>query len=335
MNSIVIDKSSKTPIFRQISEYYKGLIQNRGCKEYEKMPSINEVSQKCQIARETVVKAYQELKNQNYIHSVRGKGYFISTLPEDSTLKIMLVIDKLSSYKQSLISGIVNSVGSNNEVNVFFHHFDISVFKMLIENNIGQYTHYVVVPFSHAQIEEVISLIPANSVYILDILPNEIESGFPGIYQDFESDIYKMLITLKDSISQYKSLILIDRPKKTMIPNLINRGFERFCKEHGIKYDILSSASRVKISDGTGYIVVDDNDLIDLLILAKNASKKAGQEFGILSYNESPLKKVVSDGISVISTDFYLMGKKLSEMMLHQRKALLSNKFIFIDRGSF
>lgn len=335
MNDIIINKSSKTPIFRQISDYYIGLIQNGVCKEYDQMPSINEISQKCQIAKETVVKAYQELKDQNYIHSVRGKGYFISALPENSTLKIMLVIDKLSSYKQSLVSGIVNSLGPNHEVNVFFHHFDISVFKMLIENNIGQYTHYVVVPFSHVQIEEVISLIPVNNVYILDILPDEINSRFPGIYQDFETDIYEMLLSLKDPISQYESLTLIDRPKKTMIPNLINRGFKRFCIENNVEFDILSSASQAKISDGVGYIVVDDNDLIDLLILAKESNKKTGQDFGILSYNESPLKKVVSDGISVISTDFYLMGEKLSEMIINQKKELLSNKFIFIDRGSF
>ena len=41
---------------------------------------------------------------------------------------------------------------------------------------------------------------------------------------------------------------------------------------------------------------------------------------GIISYNETPLKKVVENGITTISTDFKAMGKLLANMILENKK---------------
>jgi DNA-binding LacI/PurR family transcriptional regulator len=35
----------------------------------------------------------------------------------------------------------------------------------------------------------------------------------------------------------------------------------------------------------------------------------------VISYNETPMKKYVKEGITVISTDFELMGKKIAEFV--------------------
>ena len=37
------------------------------------------------------------------------------------------------------------------------------------------------------------------------------------------------------------------------------------------------------------------------------------EDYGILSYNDTPMKKFVAGGITVISTDFKLMGQKAAE----------------------
>ena len=42
----------------------------------------------------------------------------------------------------------------------------------------------------------------------------------------------------------------------------------------------------------------------------KHQKLKIGADFGIISYNETPLKKVVENGITAISTDFDAMGKQ-------------------------
>ena len=40
-----------------------------------------------------------------------------------------------------------------------------------------------------------------------------------------------------------------------------------------------------------------------------------GREAGVISYNETPMKKYVKNGITVISTDFELMGQKAAEFV--------------------
>ncbi len=40
-----------------------------------------------------------------------------------------------------------------------------------------------------------------------------------------------------------------------------------------------------------------------------------GKEVGVISYNETPMKKYVKEGVTVISTDFELMGRKAAEFV--------------------
>jgi len=59
-----------------------------------------------------------------------------------------------------------------------------------------------------------------------------------------------------------------------------------------------------------------------------------GQDIGIISYNDTPLKKVVTDGITTISTDFKEMGRILAELILNHKKEQIENKSSLIVRGS-
>jgi DNA-binding LacI/PurR family transcriptional regulator len=80
---------------------------------------------------------------------------------------------------------------------------------------------------------------------------------------------------------------------------------------------------------------VEDADLVSIIQVAKQKRWEIGKDTGILSYNETALKSVISDGISTISTDFNLMGKQMAEMLLNREQKNIENKFIMIDRKSF
>jgi DNA-binding LacI/PurR family transcriptional regulator len=58
-----------------------------------------------------------------------------------------------------------------------------------------------------------------------------------------------------------------------------------------------------------------------------------GDSVGILSYNDTPLKDVF--GISVISTDFKVMGETGAKMLLNREKGVFKVPFNFLDRDSF
>lgn len=75
---IEIDYKDRRPIYEQIKEKLKTLIINGILKENDKIPSVRELAGETAINPNTIQKAYKELENENYIYSVRAKGYFVS-----------------------------------------------------------------------------------------------------------------------------------------------------------------------------------------------------------------------------------------------------------------
>ena len=40
-----------------------------------------------------------------------------------------------------------------------------------------------------------------------------------------------------------------------------------------------------------------------------------GKHVGVIYYNETPLKRIILNGINTISTDFHLMGEKVAQLI--------------------
>ena len=72
-------------------------------------------------------------------------------------------------------------------------------------------------------------------------------------------------------------------------------------------------------------------ELIEKIIAAK---LKVGKDVGVISYNETPLKKIILDGITTISTDFELMGQKTAELVLTNSTAHIAIPFKVTGRNS-
>jgi DNA-binding LacI/PurR family transcriptional regulator len=61
---------------------------------------------------------------------------------------------------------------------------------------------------------------------------------------------------------------------------------------------------------------------------------KIGKDFGVISYNDTALKKIVEGGITTISTDFKAMGAILAKMLIEGSKMQVENKCDLIIRKS-
>ena len=61
---------------------------------------------------------------------------------------------------------------------------------------------------------------------------------------------------------------------------------------------------------------------------------KIGKNIGLISYDDTPIKEILAEGISVISNDFALMGKRAAEMILSKEKGRFVNESKFIKRNS-
>ena len=70
------------------------------------------------------------------------------------------------------------------------------------------------------------------------------------------------------------------------------------------------------IEKGELFINVMEDDLVYLLEKIITLDLKLGRDVGLISYNETPLKKLLLNGITTISTDFNMMGKMAAENVL-------------------
>ncbi|WP_226038576.1 GntR family transcriptional regulator [Aquibacillus saliphilus] len=73
----MIDKSSPIPIYYQLEEYIKKLIESGQLKPGDALPSEREYSDKYGISRMTVRQAILNLVNDRYLYRVKGSGTFV------------------------------------------------------------------------------------------------------------------------------------------------------------------------------------------------------------------------------------------------------------------
>ena len=111
-------------------------------------------------------------------------------------------------------------------------------------------------------------------------------------------------------------------------------GFERFCKNYQFEYEIKSEFIDDSIQKGDVYILPNDRDLVAIIESTTLYKYMIGKDIGIISYNDTPLKKVVAKGITTISTDFSEMGKRLAFMILNNSKENIENESQLILRKS-
>src|SRR5690606_9477974 len=149
---MLVDKSekihtdSRTPKYMQVVHLILDDLDSGKLKIGDRIPSINETSFDFLLSRDTVEKAYNELRDRGIISSVRGKGFYISSTNMGHKLKVLLLFNKLSSYKKIIYYSIIDTLGAQASVDLQIHHYNRSVLEDLLETNLGKYNYYVLAP---------------------------------------------------------------------------------------------------------------------------------------------------------------------------------------------
>ncbi len=81
---IIIQNTSKVPIYEQIEEQIKAAILCDDLKEGELLPSIRQLAKDLKISVITTTRAYAELEQEGYIAVQQGRGCFV--LPKNSEI---------------------------------------------------------------------------------------------------------------------------------------------------------------------------------------------------------------------------------------------------------
>ena len=178
-----------------------------------------------------------------------------------------------------------------------------------------------------------------NEITVLSIFVNPTQFNntddlkkYPAVYQNFVKDIFTALEKGLKRLKKYKKLVLIFPGKKEPIGMVL--GFESFCTTYHFEYEIKSEFIVDSLQKGDVYILPNDRDLVTIIENAALSKLTIGKDIGVISYNDTPLKKVVAKGITTISTNFSEMGIRLAEMILNNTKEKIENESQLILRKS-
>lgn len=331
MKIINIDSQSNLPKYKQIIFSVEVAIAEKRLKRNDKLPSINKVSLEFSISRDTVLLAFDELKKRGIIYSILGKGYYVKSVDFNYEQRFFLLFDELNIFKEDTYNSFKNTIGDKAQIDIFFHHFNIETFKKLINESNGNYSKYIVMPTNLIGAASIIKTLPKNDVYILDQTNKDL-AEYPSVHQNFVKDMYEALLIGKELLSNYQKLILIFPGFKEPIGMV--EGFAKFCNEYSFSNEIIPTFEGRVIQKGEVFIIPSDRHLVNVLEQSKIQNLKIVDDFGIISYNDTPLKKVVENGITTISTDFNMMGALLANMILENRKEQIENECRLIIRNS-
>jgi len=333
---ITVDAQSITPKYLQVVNSVLNAIKEEKLDKGYILPSINDLSYELEISRDTGERAYRHLKNMGVINSVPGKGYFISKTAFRQPLKIFLLFNKLSTHKKIIYDAFSEALGGQAAIDFYIYNNDYSLFKKLLVNKHEDYSYYVIIPHfleGGEKAHEIINTIPKEKLLIMSKLLPGVDGAYAAIYEDFEKDIYHALIKAIDQLKKYRSIQIIF-PEYTYHPREILDGFYHFCQDYAFEYDVIKKPAELKITEGSAYISLMEEDLVTLIKKILENNFEVGKQVGVISYNETPMKQIILNGITTISTDFKMMGKKVAEMILHKSKDHVAVPFYLTLRNS-
>ncbi|MDN3670455.1 GntR family transcriptional regulator [Echinicola jeungdonensis] len=342
---IEIDEASRVPKYQQLVNRISSLIQTGTISKGAKLPSINEISEQLILSRDTVEKAYNLMKKEGWIIAIPARGFFVNEKKfQKQGGKILYMVNKLSPYKLEVFRTFQEALSLDYEIELKPFFFEPQLFMNKLGQSFDDYDYVVIVPIFNHDIERNISLNQAVLQYI-ERIPKEklivLEKNFPKIsgkytciYQDFKKDVFTALSSAFDLIKKYEKVNLIYPDSRySFYPPEIKQGFKKFCADFGFPYEVINISQLDKtFNRNQAYIVISEDDFLELMKKIKSHKLQLGNDIGLISYNDTPLKKLFN--VTVLSTNFKQMGTYAAKCVAEKKTIRIKNDFRFIRRKS-
>jgi DNA-binding transcriptional regulator YhcF (GntR family) len=305
---------SGTSKVQQLVDALHRSINLKMLRQGDSLPSVNDLMKETGLSRDTVFKSYAELKRRGIVEAIPNRGYFVTR----SQRQVFLFLDTFKAYKEVLYNSFKLNLPPNVMVDINFHHYNFDLFESIIRNSAGKFNSYIIMNFNHPDIPEIIGEIDPDKLLLIDWAIHS-GAGHAKVYQDFGESVYRCLTSGLHLLKKYNEVVCV-YPQYTFHPIESVENVNRFCDDNKLKFSLIYNISDLDIQTGKVYMVFEDIDLAAILEKANSKKLRLRVDFGILSYNDTPMKKFISEGITVISTDFKLMGQKAAEFALTNSK---------------
>jgi DNA-binding transcriptional regulator YhcF (GntR family) len=295
---------------KQLSDIIGQEISMGKYKSDEALPSINRLSLEYHVSRDTVFKAFADLKDKDIIDSKAGKGYYVVNRQKN----ILLLLDEYSAFKETLYNSFVSGLSSRYNVDLWFHMYKERQFNRIIRESIGKYNDYVVMNFDNERFSSYLNQIDASRLLLLDFGKFD-KKRYSYICQDFDEAFCQALKSLDERLHHYHKLVLLhshnmNHPKSTCV------SFQHFCEEEDFQYEVKDSAHDFHLHKGEVYIAILQSDVVNIIKESREKNLVCGKDFGLIAYNDIPAYEIIDKGITSLSVDWKKMGRMAADFIL-------------------
>jgi DNA-binding LacI/PurR family transcriptional regulator len=204
-----------------------------------------------------------------------------------------------------------------------------------VANQVINYDYFVILPHFKDDDEDVVRVIkniPKKKVLLIDRNMESLKD-YPVVYQEYEKDIQAALETGIELIRKFKKINLAF-PLNQYYSRNIARGFQIFCQVNNLPFSIIDQLQESDIKKGEAFVLISDDDLYRFIKICRNKGWKLGKDIGLVAYNDNPVKELLEEGITTISTNHDEIGRIAAQMILTGDFKRIKSPFEFIKRNS-
>ncbi len=343
MDSFVINTAVSIPVYKQIiSQIEQKIISGEFSPGYQ-LPSMNELAAELDVSKETIKKVYAILRDKGVLEPRQGKGFYVKGLEEERPLRILLLFDKLSSYKQVLFQSFMDKIDKNAEVTIRIHNQNLDVLEFFIDEDVDRFDFYVVTPHfpmdpaSQKRMLKLLKRIPNRKLILVDRNLTELQGNYGAVYQDFSNDITGALAEGLDKLKQFSKLNVVIM-QSSLYSSLIRQAVDAFCDENDLAVEIHQGVSDNIVRPNEVYLMLNsqhDAGLLSFCQIAKQKGLAIGEDVSVICYNDSPINELILNGLTTVSTDFKQMGELVADMILDKNLSKIKCDFHLIRRSTF
>lgn len=279
-------------------------------KSGDLLPSINELSQTYKVSRDTVFKAFLDLKERGIIDSTPGKGYYVM----GKLTNVLLLLDEYSPFKYALYNSFVKRLSHTYKVDLLFHQYSERLFNTIIRESLGRYNKYIVMNFDNERLSPNLYKIEPSRLLLLDFGKFD-KKDYSYVCQDFDEGFYDALSQLKERLHKYRKLVML-LPPESLHPRSSRGYFEKFCKDCRFSGGVAVDIDTLEVRKGMVYIAIRQVDVVAIIKKSRSAGLRCGVDFGLIAYNDTPAYEVIDQGITALSINWERMGQKAAEFVL-------------------
>lgn len=339
----VINTTVSIPVYKQvISQVEQKIISGEYTPGYQ-LPSMNELAADLDISKETIKKAYAILRDKGVIEPRQGKGFYVKGLEEDRPMRILLLFDKLSSYKQVLFQSFINKIGNNAEVTIRIHNQNLDVFEFFIDEEVDNFDYYVVAPHfpidvhSQKRMLKLLKRIPNRKLILVDRNLPDLPGNYGAVYQDFSSDLSCALKEGLDELRRFSRLNVVIMSDSLYSSHII-QDVQRFSEVYNIHVEYHHGVMENIVRANEVYLMINsqlETGILEFARIVKRIGLTIGEDISVISYNDFPMNEIILNGLTAVSTDFKQMGELAAQMILDRNLSKIKCDFRLIRRATF